>query len=242
MPVITSLISDWELQESSGDALDAIGSNQLTETSGTIGASGGYRVLVAANTEYFGHTSNSDFQMGDIDYSFEIWVQVTANTQTAIILSKDIDSPANARDFTFDMNGGAPRFYINGGGGGLLVLWLSNLSTGNTYQCLFGHSATADQLWLTINNATPITAATGGAVPQSSSSSPFQIGSRAYSGFEGYVDANVKHARMWKRDIRADSTWLYNSGAGRTYADIVAEAGGTAAILDPFGTAGFFGN
>lgn len=41
MAIIDNLVSYWKLDEASGNALDAHGSNTLIETSGAIAAAGG---------------------------------------------------------------------------------------------------------------------------------------------------------------------------------------------------------
>jgi hypothetical protein len=63
MPVIDSLIGDWEMDEASGQALDSHGSNPLTDNN-TVGASGGWRDFESDNVESFSHARQRRFEHG----------------------------------------------------------------------------------------------------------------------------------------------------------------------------------
>jgi hypothetical protein len=234
MALLDNIRVFYNLAEASGNALDSVGSNNLTDNNGVgtaagIGGSGAARNFNGTN-QFLSLTSNATVQTGDIDFSVQAWVYW--DVVGGILVGKDIDSPANSRDYVLDVTGPSARFYINGGGGGLIVNSGVTMSTGNWYHVCGGHSATSNLVWVAVNDETAVTATTSGTVPESSASSPFQVGARAYSGFEGFSDARIQYVGLWARDIRngvaasgSDVTALYASGAGLSYAGMGGGSG-----------------
>jgi hypothetical protein len=223
MPLSDNLIAYWSLGEASGNAIDAHSTHDLTETGGTIasaaGKVGNCRDFEADNADYFNIASNGDLEFGDVNFSGQAWIRLETNGVRQVVLAKDIDTPASSRDFGLIItSGNAAQFYINGSQEGV-VDWGSTLSTATWYHVCFGHSASANEVWITVNGGTPVTFATSGAAV-SSASSPFRIGARAYSGFEDYFDGLIDEVGLWERDIRTDVAALYNGGSGISYDDI----------------------
>jgi hypothetical protein len=222
MSLTDSLISYWKLDEASGNALDAHGSNTLTDNN-TVGTAAGKintaRQFTAANSEYLNHADNTDLSTGDIDFTFAAWVYLEttpAAELSYIVISKDND--AGSREYVLDINNpSTPRFYVNGGGGGMLVSWSANLSTGVWYHVVGWHDATANQLGICVNAGTPVTQSTGGTAPNDGTAE-FRLGNRSYSGFEGYLDGRIDEVGFWKRVLTSqERTDLYNGGAGLAY-------------------------
>ena len=84
-----------------------------------------------------------------------------------------------------------------------LVLWFD--TTANTWN-------------MTVNNSTTSSAATGSNAP-STSTTAFTFG--AHAGPGAYYDGRLDQWGFWKRVLTsAEKTYLYNSGNGRTYAEI----------------------
>ena len=229
MAVIDNLVFSLSMDEASGNAIDDHSTNDFTETGGTIASAAGKvgtsREFILADTEYFDIADNSEVSGGDIDWSFECWVYLNFNNIRQVFIGKDIDTPGGSRDFAFYYEPSNPGlvFWIDGTTAGTVNYGVT-LSTATWYHLTFGHSASSNELWVSVDAATPNTSSTTG--PATDSGAPLHIGSRAYPGFEDYLDGRIDEVRMWKRDIRSDLTWLYNSGNGRSYADIVAEGGG----------------
>lgn len=77
----TGLISYWKLDETSGNAVDAHGSNTLTDEN-TVGSAVGKvltgRSFVAANSERLSIPSNATLQTGDVDFSISLWIKPSA--------------------------------------------------------------------------------------------------------------------------------------------------------------------
>jgi hypothetical protein len=222
MALLDNIAAFYNLNEASGAAaVDSVAALNLTQnntvgTAAGIGGAGAARTFNGTN-QYLSRASSAPFQMGDIDYSMAGWFYLNSTATSYSLITKDIDTPASARDFTLTYNAGTNHFifYINGGVG--VVEPAVAISATTWYYVAAGHDAAANVTWLSIDGAAATTQGTGGAVPESSASSPFHIGSRAYSGFEDYLNGRAQYVGLWKRDIRSDLTTLYNSGAGLSY-------------------------
>lgn len=220
MALIDNLVSYWKLDEASGNALDSHGSNDLTETSGTIAATSGKisgcRDFEAIDTEYFTRASNSDLQVGDIDFSFAMWINPESISSFPTFLSKDTGA---SREYGFlinDSDSNRVRFAISADGSGLVTVTATNfgsLSTGTWYFVAGGHNATSNEIWVAINAGTPNTQAHSGGVFTGTSN--FAIGARPDGSI--HYDGLIDEVGFWKRDIRSDLAALYNGGAGLAY-------------------------
>jgi hypothetical protein len=230
MALLDNIALFCNLAEASGAAaIDSVAANNLTSnntvgTAAGIGGAGAARSFNGTN-QYLSLASTAAVVTGDIDFSIQAWLYLTSLTSCNIV-AKDIDSPANSRDYTLDYNAGAGacRFYVNGGGPGIAQSTVI-LSTGTWYHVTAGHDAAANNIWISVDLESPVLVSTSGTAPETSSA-PFHIGSRAYSGFEGYVPGRIQYAGLWKRDIRSDRTALNNSGAGLSYTGMGGGGGG----------------
>ncbi len=218
MPLSDNLISYYSCDEASGNLLDSHGSNDLTETSGTIGATtgkiSGARDLELGDSEYFEAASNAELQTGDIDFSFLIWVNPESFSDFAVVAGK-----GNSEwylNFSSGADNAKPRFVIKNSGGGT-AQWGSSLSSATWAMLAGGYSATANEVWISVNAGTPVT--TSDPTGPTADATRFTIGE--YPPLAGiYFDGLIDEAGFWKRDIRADLAELYNGGSGRDYAYI----------------------
>jgi hypothetical protein len=245
--VVPFAVAHWALDEASGARADSIGSNDLTDNN-TVGSAAGMFSNGADferdNSEYLSHASNATLQMGDIDFCIRFWFKLESLPASSFsLVTKDVDSPANSRDYTVDVHndGGGNnlvRFYINGGGSSALIVISSvNLLTGTWYLVHAQHSATNNQLGLSVNGTTVTNTGTGGAVPETSSAE-FRVGARPYSGFEDYFDGVIDDLVLIKgRNLIQDEVDEdYNGGAGVAFADWGADTFTASAALT-FGAA-----
>src|SRR6185295_6028924 len=114
MALTDNLIAYWALNEASGNALDALGSLDLTDENG-VGTNGaGARAFVAANAESFFHLSTAAFQTGNIDFTLAVKVALTDIDTTQMLLSKYDDGTTNTEYALFfeAMGEGAGRFAL----------------------------------------------------------------------------------------------------------------------------------
>ena len=217
---LSNLISVWEMDESSGVAIDSYGSNTLTDnntvTSG-IGKLNGARQFTGSNSEYFSKADNADLSMGNIDWTITAWVKVDTIADS-IILAKDVDTPANSRDYTLDLDStNGFRFYINGGAAGCLVSVGSLPTTGVWYFLTIWQNRTAQTINLRVNDTTTYSVSTG-ANYSPDSTAEFRIGARQYAGFEGYFTGMIDQVTVWKRVLKASEiSEIYNGGSGMAY-------------------------
>jgi hypothetical protein len=231
MAVIDNLVAYWPLDEASGNAIDAhTNSIDLTETGGTIaqgtgpGGVGNSRDFEAADTEYFNIADHTDLSMGDIDFEIAGWFNFETNGSFVGLVGKITGDSEYGLQY---QNGGAflkwnIRNAANDGWGALDMTTQGALSTGTWYFITVGHDSVNNLLFGTVNAGTPETGAWSQGARDGTAA--FRIGDQSDSGpFDGLI-AKVG---VWKKVLTTgERTWLYNSGNGRSYAEIVAEAGG----------------
>lgn len=219
LDLTASLGAYYPLDEASGTRADAFGSLDLTDNN-TVGNASGVSVAVwqggaaanfdAANSEYLSHADNAALRGGDRDWTISFWfLQAVELTQQ--LVSKDSDSPSNARDYTIDVTTGDLRFYLNGGGSVLVSVPYEALVR---YLVIAEHDAANNMVRLEVNRGTPATQGTSGLVPETSSAQ-FRIGARQYSGFEEYFGGIINRVGIWSRLLTTDEKdELYSRGAG----------------------------
>ncbi len=227
MALTDSLISAWELNEASGDAVDSHGTNTLTETSGTIGTGTGLvystaRDFEVGDTEYFAIADNASVSAGDIDFTFEAWVKLESKDDNMMIVSKDNETSGN-REYNFYYGVGADRFALelfsatdsgtvltaNTGGSPSLATW---------YHVIAKYDAAGNSMKIRVNNGT--VDSTSKSTLQASGTAEFRIGGRQYTGAPSPFDGLIGPVRYWKKVTTDDEdTQLYNGGAGLPYAD-----------------------
>lgn len=215
---LTSLISHWKLNEASGDAIDAHGSNDATETSGTIASGAGKidasRDFEAADTEYFQKTDNADLSTGNIDFTVCFWCNLESLINNMCAVTKGGFS-ASSHEYTVYINdNGGWNFRLTVGGSSLVILdSTTTIVTGTWYFVVAWHDATANTLNLQVNNGSVDSKAHSSGVPDSSTA--FRIGASA-AGL--YWDGLIESVSFFKRILTSDErTVLWNNGDGLAY-------------------------
>jgi len=224
--IIDSLESFWEL-EANGN--DSHGSNNLTDegvvtyTTGKVGNCANFE-LDSGQRLYL--ASNSSLQTGDIDFTFAQWVQLESNG-AAIYSAGKWTSAGDQREWFTRYDPGSNRFefFASADGASSTIATANNFgapSLATWYFLVVWHNATANTINIQVNDGTANSFAHAGGIFLGSGL--FNIGARGDgSGWDGLGD----QVGFWKGLLSdAERTWLYNSGAGRSYADIVAEASG----------------
>jgi concanavalin A-like lectin/glucanase superfamily protein len=235
--LIDNLISYWKLDEASGDALDAHGTNDLTETSGTIasatGKIGNARDFESADTEYFEIADNADLSTGDIDFTIAAWVNLESLTNGTI--ASKYETVGNQREYLFFYNANDHvtnnRFSFavssDGTGAALVTIDANNFgapSTGTWYHVVAWHDSVSNQIGISVNAGTPDTASHSAGV--FNSTTPFRLGAIFAGGGQFYqLDGLLDEVGFWKRVLTSqERTDLYNGGSGLSYDDF--DAGG----------------
>lgn len=219
----TSLIAYWKLDEASGTRVDELsgcggGGCDLTDNATVtqaVGKVGNAALFTAANSEFLSHADVADLSTGDIDFSFVGWIYPTNLSGTHMAAAQLAGGTVGWQLFT---NGTTLQFDVGDGGAGVIgsAVWGSALSTNTWYFVVAWHDAAANQVGISVNNGTPVTAATTGAAGDSTAA--FTLGERAVVGSQLFWDGRLDEAGWWKKVLSStERGWLYNSGNGCTY-------------------------
>jgi hypothetical protein len=224
LAIATSLISYWSLDEASGNALDAHGSNVLTDFTGAIGTAAGKvsgaRDFEASSSQFFYCFSNASLICGDIDYTITCWVNLESKGSPTTRLLVCKYSAANF-EYAVIYDSGTDRFAFYAGSGSTKVdaNTLGSPSIATWYFIVSRYVASTNTISIQVNDGAvdsqgSITAVTG--------ASNFMIGYRDDGG-TSYMDGLIDEVGFWKRELTSgESTELYNAGSGRSYAYITA--------------------
>lgn len=237
---LTSLISYWKLDEASGNALDAHGSNPCTEENGVASGAGKIntsRTFVAANSEDFVHASNASLQTGDIDFTVGVWVNPGNITTLQTLMSKWGDG--TNKEWGLFLNGVGDGI---GDYGFILVDAAQNQTTVRATDptdpipaigvwdfIVAWHNAAANTLNIQVNNGVvnSVSYSAGTVV----GNAPFRLGALGDTP-DIFFSGSLDEAFFAKRVFDAtDRTALYNSGAGFAYAWGNAVAAGFDGII-----------
>lgn len=223
-PMLYRLEAYWRLEEASGNRADAFGANTLTDnntvTQDASGKQGSCALFTAANSEYLSIADNAALSTGDIDFTAWAWVKfTTAPASNMGILSKY--GGAGNREWSMQKtSANRLAFQVSNDGTAQVSATDSSVTvTAGVWYLIIGwHNSVANTISIQYNNNTPVsTAHTTGVFD---SANAFNIGR---FGGSFYLDGVVDEVGFIKRLLSAaERTWLYNSGNGRSYAELVA--------------------
>lgn len=218
-----NLISYWKLDEVSGNALDAFGSNTLTDTN-TVGAGtgkiNGARDFEETSSQYFRKASNASLQTGDIDFTFTFWVNFESLTLIRRLVSKFGNSAAvNEHAVSYDNVSNRFQFALQENGGAVKSVTANNFgapSTATWYFVAAWYDHTNDTLNISVNNGTADqTTSVGG---PAATAAGFNLGclfTAVDTAAIQFHDGLLDEVSFWKRLLDAsEMTRLYNSGSG----------------------------
>ncbi|MFN8370239.1 MAG: LamG domain-containing protein [Bacteriovoracaceae bacterium] len=205
----TGLTAFWDMDENSGDRIDSLGTNDLTDNN-TVAATGGRvdnsAVFDSANSEYLSSITNSDLETGDIDFTLSFWVYLTDNSVSTPLINK---WGGTTDEFSVEwVNSGDIRFKVGTG----TVNYSTSLNNNTWYHIVAYHDATNNLIGISLNGGTATTAAhaTGNSVGDSN----FYIGRD--SGGTTYFTGRIDAVGFWKKVLTSyERKVLYNSGSGR---------------------------
>lgn len=221
MSLTTSLIAYWKLDEASGNALDAVGSNNLTETNGPIapgtGIINGDRTFVSALSQYFTIADNTDLSTGDIDFTVQAWVKAATFPSFPGIMGK-WNGGASQKEYVLYYDSGVNKFGLfvssDGSADSAGVFWSSTASTATWYHILAWHDSVNNLLGIAVNDGTPVTTSYSSGVHDGTAA--FNLAFPDLSGAKW--DGQIDECAFWKRMLTSgERTSLYNGGAGFAY-------------------------
>lgn len=221
------LVSFWELEETTGtryDSVDASG-NHLTSNNTVLSAVGKVNTaaqLTLASSQSLSRVSNASLQTGDIDQTVCAWVYLDSKPATDMRIASKSDATTGA-GWGLEWKTATDRFSFRlwqvGGSSALdapaTAFGAPSLAT--WYFIVGRFNTTTGKGSISVNDGTVTTTAKAGT--PGSDSVAFAIGANgdASKFFNGRID----QVGLWKRNLTdVEVTYLYNSGSGRTFAEI----------------------
>lgn len=225
MAVIDNLESYWSMEDGAGNnATDSHGSNTLTQANSPGSAAGkvsNCRDLENASQHYFEILDNASISTGDISFSWQAWINLESKPGAGTF--DYVVQKANEYLLFYDGDTDRIKFSVFNGVSYATATWGSALSLATWYHVIGTYDATADEVTIIVDNGTPVV--TTGATSGNDAATVCRFGDQS-DGMDGLLD----EVGFWKKELSAaEVTWLYNSGNGRSYADIQAEAGAASA-------------
>jgi hypothetical protein len=214
--LLNGLVSAWTLDETSGTRADSVGTNDLTDNNTVSvsphGPGGTVASFVNANAEYLSAVVN-DFAQAGADWSGEFWVKHTGQDYAAIIGTYN----QNTGFGVFSRSNGTLDFYLLFNGGSLVIVNVA--CTPNVWHHVYIEWVHAtNTAGISVDNGTM---QTGVSVNGYTASTAFRVG----GSMPGLVDLTglVSEAGFWSRvRDQAERNGIYNSGNGKSYADLTA--------------------
>lgn len=219
MALTDNLVAYYKLDESSGNATDAVGGTSLTASASAptaaTGKISGARQFTSTSTQRFSLADNATHSTGDIDFSFSAWVYMDARNNNRGFLGK---WTSGQEEYALVYLSNRLGFYVHdasSGQHGVNADDIGDPSASTWYHIVCGHDALANIAFIQVNGGTRYTVAHTTGVRNGTS--PFNIGD--YNNDAGTVlSGRVDEVGMWKRVLSsAEAITLYNSGAGLAY-------------------------
>jgi hypothetical protein len=233
---ITTPTAFWNLDESSGNASDAVsgGANNTLVNGNTT-------PYVAAKINNGAQTASASSRGFLITNANQTNLVVPANTSFSLSLFYKPDTLADNqlmgmygsggnRAWRFEQNSdGGSTFYLtvtNDGSTGFQGSWAGGLSTGVWYHIVLTWKQSTSKANLYINSTAQTEATTGAVTSLFNSTSDFSVGKDAVTG--NYSNATFDMVGFWNGTVltQTEVNELYNAGAGVQY-----PFGGAAAVV-----------
>jgi hypothetical protein len=223
-PGLTGLSAWWALEETSSTRYDShTTGNNLSVIVANPGSGVGIKGNCAVYTPAQGLTiaDNASLSMGDIDFSISIWAYITGNGG---IIAKGDYSAASTSEYNLLYS--VDTLYWAVSNGTTRTVLSKTLSTGAWHHIVAWHDSVGNVIGVICDGGTATTKA---------HSAGCQDGSGAlYVGLSlgfGFIAGKIDEVAIYKNRVltSSEASWLYNSGAGRSYSEILVTS--TPAIL-----------
>lgn len=224
MPITDNLISWWEF-ESGVELVDSVvaSANDLTNTNVVTfaaGKVGDAAHFVRASSQRLTRADNASLSTGDIDFTLGGWFRNTSKPAAMYLAAKGDFSGANLEwALQYDDGGDRFRFFILEAITIVTDTQIGSPANGTWYFIVAGHDSVNNLIFLSINDGAVDTAAH--VLGTVDSTAAFTLGARSDAAL--HYDGDIDQAFFFKRVLSAaDITYLYNSGNGRSYAELTA--------------------
>lgn len=229
MGLSTNLVAGWTLNEAGGNRADSVGSNTLTDNNTVTQATGkigNAAQFTSANNESLSIADNAALSMGDVDFALACWVYFDSTGNRGLMGKYNYS--ANQREYVIvTETSGTLRFRFAVSANGTSNTTVNSTAgvptTSTWYFVMAWHDSVADKIFISVNDqATPDELAHSGGV--FNGTSDFRMGALLATA-DGYaMNGRIDESPVWKNYIPSatERTWLYNSGNGRSVAEIAA--------------------
>lgn len=220
-PGTVSLVAWWSLES---DGTDATGRGNTATPNGTPTYGAGVvsnAASVNGTTQYFSAAHNADTSTGDEDYTVAGWVKFTDIAGVYSAWGKMSAASGFTRGPTLFIAGSSTLFFriYDSTGNARSISKATAVSAGTWAHVACSYTASSQAVSMTINAGTPTTGDFS-AYTFLDSGGVFALGRRGDASW--YHKGALDEFCIYKRVLSADEiTWLYNAGAGRTYADLI---------------------
>lgn len=220
--LLTSLISWWKLDEASGTRADSVvaSGNDLTDNNTVLfgtGKQGNAADFEQANSEWLSRVSGASLQTGDIDFTVCGWVNIESIAGGFDpCLAKKGATASREYQVRLDSATNVFQFLVSSDGSTTTTLdYGSTFTTATWYFVIAWHDSVANTINLQVNNGVVASASYASGITAGAGN--FQM---SYNDWDtvGIYDGLMDEVAFWKRVLTAaERTYLYNSGAGRTW-------------------------
>jgi len=207
----TDLGAYWKLDESSGNALDSVNSNDGVITGATQGADGkiGTAYFFSVSNEYVAIPDSADVSMtaGNDQISMSAWFKTSSATSQMMIVKEG--------EYSLSVSNGGIVMGIFGANSGTLG---SGYDDGDWHYVVAIFDEVNDELVIYVDDTELIGSPHSTSVTSGDTDAEFLIGiqNRVSANFTGSLD----EVGLWQRRLSADEIeFLYNDGDGLTYGD-----------------------
>lgn len=212
----TSLVACWPFQ-SDGNDFTANAEHLTSHGTPTFGAGkvGNATTVVSASGQFFDHTDDANLSVGDIDFAFAGWVNLTTTAADQVFIRKGNGA---GLEYSVDFASGATqrfRFYVSSGSGfanltSVDATTFGAPSTGTWYYLYVYHNATTNEIGISVNNGTANTAVYSAGSWDSGEAFYFAAATASPN-----ADAGLDEWAMWKKVLSTqDKSDAYNGGTG----------------------------
>lgn len=219
----TGLLAFWRMEETSGNRTDSVASIALVPTGIPGSAAGKTGTAVSFDTgsgKYLSAADSATLSIGtNQDFTIACWIYFNGTPLGArgIVGKGDVSAIYGGAEYLLGTAGTALRWYI-GNGASVTTIDASGitLTSSTWYFVVAWYDATADLMYIQVNNGTPSSAAN--AHGSYNSAFAMEVGRQPNWSGSTPLDGRVDNLMFWKRVLTAtERTELYNSGNGVDY-------------------------
>ena len=223
-PGTTGLVAWWELNEESGTRADSHGSNDLTDEATVLfaaGKQGNAADFEKSNSESLSLADNADMSVADIDFMFTTWIKPESHGVSDFFIGKA--GTGTEREYLVRLNSADSSvtwaIYNAANEATTVNSGAATISNGTWAFVVMYYDTGASEIGISIDAG--VFQTTGSAGTAHDDTGIFRLSGRHVS-IDNPYDGLMDETNFWKNTIPGQDNidWLYNSGNGRTYAEL----------------------